>query len=590
MIFGRHINKYYLRYSWVLLLGILALLLVDLAQMHIPEIYGTIIDGLDPAGKTNLSVELVFELCAEMFIVIAIMVLGRCAWRLCFFGSAIRVTTRMRAKMFDHCKDLSQQYYQVNKVGNLMSLFTNDLDTIDECFGDGILMLFDAVGLGVMAIYNMARLNWKMTLFSMIPMFFLAIIATIMGKYEMKKWGERQEAYSKISDYVQESFSGFAVIKAFVKEALELMSFKRLNKNNEKVNVAFTKASAAMNACVSFFVGSVITVIIGYGGWEVYKGNFVVADLIKFIGYFNTITWPVMAVSMLIEMTSRGRASLKRISELLDAKPDVVDSADAKPIEEVKGKIEFRSLSFRYPDGDYDVLEDVSFVIQPGENVGIIGKTGSGKSTLVDLILRTYNVPDGTLFVDDHDVNDVTIASLRRHCAYVPQDNFLFSDTLKNNIAFAYGEEEVADELVEEAARMADVHDNIVEFKEGYQTFLGERGVTISGGQKQRTSIARALMKNASILVMDDSLSAVDTKTEEVILKNLRSCRAGRTTLIIAHRVSTVERMDKVLFIEDGRVVAFGTHAELVENCAEYRHMVELQELEKEEASEGGIA
>ena len=292
------------------------------------------------------------------------------------------------------------------------------------------------------------------------------------------------------------------------------------------------------------------------------------------------VIWPIMAVAELIDMTSRGKASLDRLGELLDAKIDVADRRGAKGIQNIRGDIEFRNLTFRYPDGEYDVLKNVSCSIKAGENVGLVGKTGSGKTTLVDLILRTYNVPDGTLFIDGHDVNEVKIRDLRAGCAYVPQDNFLFSDTIENNIAF--GVEEHNTRAVTQAARLADVHSNIKEFQQGYNTILGERGVTVSGGQKQRISIARALMKDAPILILDDSVSAVDTKTEAAILENLREARQGKTTILIAHRVTTIEKMDKILFVEDGELVAAGPHEELYETCPEYRKMVDLQKLEEE--------
>ncbi|MFQ9152515.1 MAG: ABC transporter ATP-binding protein [Blautia sp.] len=300
----------------------------------------------------------------------------------------------------------------------------------------------------------------------------------------------------------------------------------------------------------------------------------------EYIGYFSAIVWPIMAVSMLIEKTSRGKASLNRVSELLDARIHVKDRPGVHDAEEIKGKIEFRNLTFRYPDGEFDVLKNVSFVINAGESVGIVGKTGSGKTTLVDLILRTYNVEDGTLFIDDQDVNDISIHSVREGCAYVPQDSFLFSDSIERNIGFSFDEADY--EQVEQAAKMADVHDDIIDFKEGYDTVLGERGVTVSGGQKQRISIARALIKNAPVMILDDSVSAVDTKTERIILENLKK-REGRTTLLIAHRISTVEEMDKIIFMDEGEVKAVGTHRELYASCEAYRKMVDLQKLEEEE-------
>lgn len=587
MIFGKHINRYYLKNAPVLILGVLALILVDYFQLRIPELYRMLINGMNGElifvnGEYvpfNLDF-LLDNICLPIITIIVVMVIGRFLWRVCFYGSAIRVETDLRNKMFNHCKDLSQQYYQVNKVGNLMSLFTNDLDTIQECFGDGILMFLDAAFLGILALVKMWRMDKLLTGLSMIPMVLLLIIGTIVGRAMMRKWEIRQQAFSDLSDFAQESFSGFAVIKAFVKELKELAAFRKLNVLNENVNVDYTKISVTLNILISLLVESVICVILGYGGYLVYQKEFDAGQLVEYIGYFSSIVWPIMAVSMLIEKTSRGKASLNRVRELLDAEINVSDAPGAVDIGSVKGKIEMRNLNFRYPDGEFDVLRNVSFTIEPGENVGIVGKTGAGKTTLVDLILRIYNVPDGTLFVDGHDVNSVTLHSLRENCSYVPQDNFLFSDTIANNIAFAFDETDKA--AVKRAAELADVDDNIVEFKDGYDTVLGERGVTVSGGQKQRISIARALLKNAPILILDDSVSAVDTSTEQVILKNLRETRAGKTTILIAHRISTIQDMDKIIFMDDGRIVAVGKHDELLERCEEYRKTVELQKLEDE--------
>ncbi len=482
--------------------------------------------------------------------------------------------------MFDHFKDLSRDYYQVNKFGNLMSLFNNDLDTIQECFGDGMLMFFDALFLGALGFYNMWRMDIVLTLLTLIPLGLILIIGTLMGKAMMKKWETRQRAFSNLSDFAQESFSGYAVVKAFVKELDQLVSFRKLNIENEDTNVDYVKVSNLMHVLIVTLVETVICVILGYGGYLVHKGLFTAGKLMEYVGYFTSVVWPVMAVSMLIEKTARGKASLKRVSELLDAEITVKDAPGAEDIGRVKGDIEFKGLTFRYPDGEYDALSDVSFRINAGESVGIVGKTGSGKTTIVDLLLRAYNVPDGTLFIDGKDVNKVTIRSLREGCAYVPQDNFLFSDTIANNINFAFDEKD--EQAIENAAALSAVHDNIAEFKDKYETVLGERGVTVSGGQKQRISIARALMKNAPILILDDSVSAVDTDTEKVILGNLKENRAGKTTILIAHRISTIKELDKIIFVEDGRVTAVGSHEELLASCREYAKMVELQRLEEE--------
>ena len=587
MIFGKYINRYYLKNAPVLLLGLAALLMVDYIQLLVPSLYRLVINGVNlgqvvvngqtmPFDKTVL----MQQICLPMIWIVLLMVVGRFLWRVCFFGSAVTVTADLRERMFDHSRRLSQQYYQVNKVGNLMSLYTNDLDTIQECFGDGILMFFDALVLGLMALVKMWCMDYRLTLLALIPAGIMFAIGTIMGKTMTKRWEERQQAFSDLSDFAQENFSGIAVIKAFVKEYKELTAFRKLNRENEEINDIYTKIATLLEVLVMLFVESVVCVILGYGGWLVYRGRFNAGQLVEYIGYFEAIVWPIMAISMLIEKTSRGQASLKRITELLDAPIDVADKNDVETLQNPKGGIEFRHLSFRYPDGEYDVLHDISFTVHPGESVGIVGKTGAGKTALVDLLLRTYNVPDGTLFVDGRDVNTLSIRSVRAACAYVPQDNFLFSDTIAHNIGF--GVDDATPERIAYAAELADVRDNIVDFKDGYETVLGERGVTVSGGQKQRISIARALLKDAPILILDDSVSAVDTRTEKIILDNLKQSRAGKTTLLIAHRISTVERMDKIVFLEDGSIKAVGPHDELYAHCAEYRRMVDLQRLEDE--------
>lgn len=589
MIFGRHINSYYFRYAPMLLLGTAALLLVDCLQLVIPNLYRQIINGMNRGFVAVDGESIPFDMdflldriCMPMTGIILAIVFGRFIWRIMFFGAATRVEAKIREDMFDNCRHLSCSYYQHNKVGNLMSLFTNDLDTVQECFGWGIMMFLDTLFLGVLAVAKMWNMNRTLTLLSLIPMAFLLAGATVVGRYMMIKWDIRQEAFSRLSDFSQESFSGIAVIKAFVKEAKELMAFRKLNIENEKANIDHTKASVLLRILVIMFVESVICIILGYGGYLVYRGVFDAGELVEFIGYFNAVVWPIMAVSELIDMTSRGKASLNRIGELLDARAEVKDRPDAETLSDVKGEIRFEGLSFSYPQADREILSDITCTIKAGEQIGIVGKTGAGKTTLVDLLLRTYNAGDGMIFLDGRDINSLTVASVRDAFAYVPQDNFLFSDTIARNIAFGDDGALADKERIYAAAETADIASDIRGFSKGFETVLGERGVTVSGGQKQRISIARAFLRNAPVLILDDSVSAVDTKTEKTILQNLRTMRAGKTTLLIAHRISTIEQMDRILFLENGRLTAVGSHKELYESCSAYRTMVELQKLEEE--------
>ena len=372
MIFGKYINRFYLKYAPNLLLGLLALWAVDYLQLIIPELYQMVINGMNQGYVMVDGVQQAFDMaflldkiCMPMVGVAVAIVFGRFLWRVSIFGAAIRVETNLRDEMFDHAKNLSREYYQQNKVGNLMSLFTNDLDTVQECYGWGFMQFFDALILGTMSMAKMWQMNHMLAVLSLIPMALLFVCASIVGRVMTKKWDYRQECFSKLSDFSQESFSGIAVIKAFVKETLELLAFKKLNDENEAANIDFTKTSVLMRIMVGSFVESVMCIIIGYGGYLVYKGTFNAGQLMEFIGYFTAIVWPIMAVSDLIDMTSRGKASLKRISELLDAEVTVKDRPGVGELKDVKGGIEFRDLTFRYPDGELDELHHVSFTSTP---------------------------------------------------------------------------------------------------------------------------------------------------------------------------------------------------------------------------------
>ena len=478
-----------------------------------------------------------------------------------------------------------------------MAWYTNDLETIEEYFGWGSIMLVDAIFMSILVIVKMINLDFALSLVTAIPVVLIIIWGGLVEKYMALKWDKRQKAFDDLYDFTQENFTGIRVIKAFVKENQEIKAFAKIARKNKDVNIDFVKTSVLFDVLIELICGAVYALLLGIGGYFVYclaTNNPVVlfgatieltaGKLIEFVGYFENLIWPLIAMGQIISMRSRAKSSLKRITEFLDQEEDVKNPENPIVLEEVKGKITFKNFSFKYPDSSNLSLEGVSFEIMPGEIVGIVGKIGSGKTTLVNSLLRLYNVKEGTLFIDDNDIMQCDIASVRNAISYVPQDNFLFSDKVRNNIAFSNIKLEY--EKIEAAARFAAVHDNIIEFEHGYDTISGERGVTLSGGQKQRVSIARAYVKDAPIMIMDDSVSAVDVKTEETILHNIKEHRNGKTTLVIASRVSTVMHMDKILVLNDGSVEAFGTHEELLETSPIYQRMVFLQELEKE--VEGG--
>ena len=587
MLFGKHVNKYYLKYFWYFFFGIISLIVVDYVQLLIPDVIAELVSGFSKGAITSLSDIKFIEAIGAILFVAVTMFIGRFAWRQCILGEAIRIQADIRKEMFIKTESLTQRYYKQNKTGAILAYFSNDLETIEEVFGFGIVQLIDGVFLSVLSLIKMFNISVILTLIALIPLFLLLCCAFIVDKYMEIKWEKRQKAFEEMSDFSQENFTGIRVIKAFVKEAKELRQFAKVNKKNKEANIEFVRFNALLDVAINLLIYSVFVIIFCVGGYFIYQksiGNdlgFDIDAIIKFIGYFTTIIWPIFALASIINLTARGRTSLKRISSLLDEEVEVTDEGDIIIPDLIKGGITFNNLSFSYPDSkNEESLKNISFSIKAGETVGIIGKIGSGKSTLVNMLFRLYNVEPGTLFIDDYDIMSLPIKLVREQIGYAPQDNFLFSDTIKKNISFA--NDNLSDDEIAQAAEFSAVRENIEGFVDGYETMIGERGVTLSGGQKQRISISRAIIKDPAILVLDDSVSAVDIKTEETILKNIKKQRKGKTTILIASRVSTVEKLDKVLVLKDGMVEYFGTNKECMKNSPTYKRMVELQRLENE--------
>jgi ATP-binding cassette subfamily B protein len=436
-----------------------------------------------------------------------------------------------------------------------------------------------------------------MSLLIFIPVILIVVWGALVEKIMANLWDERQKAYDSLYDFSQENFTGIRVIKAFVKEHQEIRAFAKTARKNKDTNIKFVRLSVLFDVFISIILTTITGCILGFGGWFAYasiSGNpisifgkeiFIDGDtLITFYGYFQELIWPMMALGQIVSMKSRAKASLARITNFLDAEEDIKNPPNPIYLDEIKGNVTFNNLNFAFPNKDYDALKNISFNIKAGETIGIVGKIGCGKSTLVNLLLRMYNVSNNSVFIDGVDIMDMDLTQLRENIAYVPQDNFLFSTKIKDNISFANEAADI-DEIMD-AAKFAVVHDNIVDFENGYDTISGERGVTLSGGQKQRISIARAYLKNAPIMILDDSVSAVDIKTEETILDNIKKYRKDKTTILIASRVSTVSSLDKILVLNNGEVEAFDSHENLLKSSKTYARMVYLQELEKE--VEGG--
>lgn len=594
MLTGKHVNKYYLKYWYLFLIGIIALVLVDYFQLEIPKFLGNIVDSLHKGEKLNIG-----KLFWDLTVIGVVMCVGRITWRLTLITTSKKIEANIRREMFMKAERLSQRFYHENKVGSIMSWFTNDLETIEEYFGWGTIMLIDAVFMSILVIVKMVTLDLALSVLTAIPVLLIVIWGALVEKFMANKWDERQKAFDSLYDFTQENFTGIRVIKAFVKENKEILAFGKIAKKNKDVNISFVKTNVIFSVFIEVIIVTIMCLMLGFGGYFVYSfvsGNPVVLFgravemspglLIEFIGYFDYLIWPLIALGQIVSMRSRAKASLKRISTFLDQEEDIKTPDGAHVLENISGNIRFNNYSFKYPGSKIHSLQNVTFEIKAGEIVGIVGKIGSGKTTLVNSLLRLYNVEENSIYIDEHDIMQCDVASVRAQISYVPQDNFLFSDKVRNNIAFSNKALEY--EKIELAAKFADVHNNIIEFKDGYDTISGERGVTLSGGQKQRVSIARAYIMDAPIMIMDDSVSAVDVKTEETILKNIREKRAGKTTLVIASRVSTVMHMDKILVLNEGVVEAFDTHQNLLKTSPTYQKMVFLQELEKE--VEGGVS
>ncbi len=587
MVFGKYVNKFYKKYFWHFFFGILTVIFVDYIQLFIPAITGRIIDSITNGGISEGNWQFLIEQIIYIALVGLGMFVGRFLWRICIFGEAVLVQSDLRFDMFEKTEKLSQRYYKVNKTGAILSYFSNDLETIEESFGFGIVQMIDGVFLLVMSLVKMFKLQGVLTLLLLIPVVLLGLCAFFVDKLMEKKYEKRQKAFEDMSDYAQENFTGIRVIKAFVKERKELKQFAKEAKKNKDTNIEYVKVSSLLEVLFDALIYVIFGIILLGGSYLVYLNikssgveGITIGSLIEFIGYADTLIWPIFALAGTINLIARARTSLKRISNLLDEKVEIVDDKVVCPTE-LKGEIEFKNFNFAYPDDENTlILKDVNIKIKAGETIGIVGKIGSGKSTLVNMLFRLYNVEDNTLFIDGYDIMHLPIRMVRDTIGYCPQDNFLFSDSIRNNIAFS--NPDMSLEEVEKAAEFADVRSNIEEFKDKYETLIGEKGVSLSGGQKQRISIARAIVKDPKILVLDDSVSAVDVKTEETILHNIQKDRKGKTTILIASRVSTVKALDKIIVMNDGKVEAFGTHEECLKNSKTYTRMVELQSLEKE--------
>ena len=568
--------QYIKRHKYQYTAGIITLFVVDFANLFIPRLTGTITDGLTAHSLDWNGIRLCLLAIFGLGLTLA---LGRFLWRFFLFGASRSIEKELRNDMFRHLEKMSVEYYNEHKTGDLMTRFTSDLNAIRMAIGPAVICVFDASVMTIMVICQMMYyVNIRLTLLAIIPMLLICAGEIYYGKIMHARFRERQEAVSDLTDFVQESFSGVRVIKAFVRERSQMHAFARANRHTMDKNLNVVRLQAVVMPLLDVIIGLSSLITLVYGGYLALVGEITLGRFVAFNQYINMLVWPMLACGDAINMFSQGSASTRRIQEIFDEKPEIFDRKDVRPPDEIRGDITFSHLTFIHRGHSEPTLKDINLEIPAGATLAIIGRTGNGKSTLVNLLLRLYNTKPGMILIDGRDINTIPLKVLRENIAYVPQDNFLFSDTLKANIAFGAGEEDM--DAITCATSVACIHENIVSFPDGYETIVGERGVTLSGGQKQRSSIARALMKDSPILILDDSLSAVDTDTEERILKNLKENRRGKTTLLIAHRISTIQNADVIMVLEDGEAKEIGNHESLMAQNGIYRDMFEKQQLE----------
>lgn len=557
------------------LIGILSLSLVALLNLIPPKIMGSVIDGITSGHltKDDLLIQLFWLLLAS----IAMYVL-RYIWRVCIFGTSYRLGRIMRFKLFDHFTRMSPSFYQKYRTGDLMAHATNDINSLTRLAGGGVMSAVDASITAIVTLVTMFfSISWQMTVIAVLPLPLMAYATSRLGRKTHKAFGESQAAFSDLNNKVQESVSGIKVTKSFGYQVQELDSFQSINQKTFQKNIKTMTYDVMFDPLVLLFIGASYVLTLLVGAYMIKAQTITIGNLVTFITYLDMLVWPLMAVGFLFNMIQRGSVSYERIEELLNQESDVKDPEN--PIKTIQnGQLKYDIKAFQY--SDEETLRDIHFALEKGQTLGLVGQTGSGKTTLIKLLLREYNVAEGSISLNGHPIENYRLKDLRQLIGYVPQDQFLFATSILENVRF--GNPDLSVEAVQKATKLSHVYEDILAMPDGFNTLIGEKGVSLSGGQKQRLAMSRAMVLNPEILILDDSLSAVDAKTEFAIIENLKDTRKDKTTIITAHRLSAVVHADIILVMQNGRIIERGRHEDLIQNNGWYAKTYVSQQMEME--------
>jgi ATP-binding cassette subfamily B multidrug efflux pump len=579
----KHLNKYFYKYRYRLIFGVIITIIAKIFALFTPRLVGASInvvsDRLDGTiteefFRGELMINILYLVGAAVFAGLFTFLM-----RQTIINVSRYIEFDLKNEIYQHYQVLSLNFYKSNRTGDLMNRISEDVGKVRMYVGPALMYTINTITLFAVALIYMTSAAPKLTLYTLLPLPFLSVAIYNLSRLINKRSTIVQQSLSTLSTYSQETFSGISVIKSYGIEPRTNTGFEDLSNENRQKQINLTKVQALFFPLMILLIGISNIIVIYIGGVQYMSGEIEkIGTIAEFIIYVNMLTWPVATVGWVTSLVQQAEASQERINEFLKTKPDIENKASE--LTPIKGDIQFKNVSFVYPDTNIEALKNVSFTVKSGETLAILGKTGSGKSTILDLIGRLYDINHGAILVDDTIISDLNLYSLRKSIGYVPQDAFLFSDSIENNIKF--GKEDATDEEVIEAAKNARVHKNITGFNKGYDTILGERGITLSGGQKQRVSIARAIIKKPDILLFDDCLSAVDTETEEKILKNLVKLTKGKTTIIVSHRVSSAKNADHIIVLDDGKIIETGSHDSLINSKGYYQELYAKQLSEKE--------